>query len=77
MTRIAIISNFNDTAGPALPVVGALPAAGNPLPAIGGEINEAEVTNANFNASNEKPYGRTATSGTEARFLQRRVLGLC
>ena len=78
MARIAITGNFNDTAGPALPVVGVLPTAGNPLPATGGEINAAEVTDDHFDGDTvEKPYGRTATSGTEARFLQRRVLGLC
>tara|TARA_Y100000592_G_scaffold79533_1_gene125459 strand:- start:90 stop:329 length:240 start_codon:yes stop_codon:yes gene_type:complete len=79
MAYIAITENFNDTAGPTIPGGSdPLPAGSNPLPATGGEINAAVVTDDHFDDTTiKKPYGRTGTSGTEARFLQRRLLGLC
>jgi hypothetical protein len=79
MARIAITENFNDTAGSALPAgANPLPAGSNPLPATGGEINADVVNDDHFDDTIiEKPYGLALGAGTEARFLQRRVLGLC
>ena len=77
MARVAITQNFNDTINHPLPASGnPVPATGNPVPATGAEINAGLVTDADFDGSTtEKDYG--AASGTEARFLQRRLLGLC
>ena len=79
MAYIAITENFNDDAGNALPDgSNPLPDGSNPLPATGGEINADVVTDDHFDGDTvEKSYGLGLTNGTEARFLQRRVLGLC
>ena len=82
MARVAILQNFNDT------LANPLPAGTNPIPVAGwvsvsgAEINAVQVTDDNFagggsatvaGASLVKNYGKA--SATEARFLQRRLMG--
>ncbi len=76
MARVAILENFNDT------TVHGLPMTENPLPVVGwvsvagGEINADQVTDDDFDGgSTTKKYGSSAPASSEARFLQRRLMG--
>ena len=84
MARVAILENFNDT------TVHGLPMTENPLPVVGwvsvagGEINADQVTDDSFDGSGStgdagapttKKYGSSAPASSEARFLQRRLMG--
>jgi hypothetical protein len=92
MARVLITVNFNDdtTPSPFPTGIPTLPAVPSPvLPATGGEINAAQLTDDNFDGTAGsatvagpvalKRYGIPAATAapTEGRFLRRRLMGFC
>lgn len=74
MASVAITQNFNDTLENPLPAgTNPIPAGTNPIP-VTNEFNAGFVIDSDFDGTRTtKKYGKA--SSTEARFLQRRLMG--